>query len=53
MEVVFMCSPEIEIRPETEGEKFAPMTPEQFAAFRKTEFAKWAKTIRDANIKLD
>jgi tripartite-type tricarboxylate transporter receptor subunit TctC len=48
-----MRSPEIEKRLKTEGAKFVPMTSEQFAAFRKAEFAKWAKTIRDANIKLD
>jgi tripartite-type tricarboxylate transporter receptor subunit TctC len=48
-----MRSPEIEKRLESEGAKFVPMTPEQFAAFQKTEIAKWAKTIRDANIKVE
>jgi len=28
-------------------------TPEQFAAFQKAEITKWAKTIKDANIKVD
>ena len=48
-----MRSPEIEKRLETEGAKFVPMTPEQFASFQKTELAKWAKTVKDANIKVD
>jgi len=48
-----MRSPEIEKRLETEGAKFVPMSPEQFAGFQKAEMAKWAKTIKDANIKVD
>jgi tripartite-type tricarboxylate transporter receptor subunit TctC len=48
-----MRSPEIQKRLETEGAKFIPMTPEQFAAFQKAELTKWAKTIKDANIKVD
>ena len=48
-----MRSPEIQKRLETEGAKFLPMSPEQFALFQKSELAKWAKTIKDANIKVD
>ncbi len=48
-----MRSPEIQKRMETEGAKFIPMSPEQFAAFQKAEITKWAKTIKDANIKID
>ena len=48
-----MRSPEIEKRLETEGAKFVPMTPEQFASFQKAELAKWAKIVKDANIKVD
>jgi tripartite-type tricarboxylate transporter receptor subunit TctC len=48
-----MRSPEIQNRLETEGAKFIPMTPEQFAMFQKAEIGKWAKTIKDANIKVD
>jgi tripartite-type tricarboxylate transporter receptor subunit TctC len=48
-----MRSPEIQKRLETEGAKFIPMSPEQFAAFQKAELSKWAKTIKDANIKVD
>src|SRR5450755_4614396 len=48
-----MLSPEIQKRLETEGAKFIPMSPEQFATFQKAEITKWAKTIKDANIKGD
>jgi tripartite-type tricarboxylate transporter receptor subunit TctC len=48
-----MQSPEIQKRLETEGAKFIPMTPDQFATFQKAELAKWAKTIKDSNIKVD
>jgi tripartite-type tricarboxylate transporter receptor subunit TctC len=48
-----MRSPEIQKRLETEGAKFIPMSPEQFATFQKAELTKWAKTIKDANIKVD
>ena len=48
-----MKSPEIEKRLETEGAKFVSMSPEQFAAFQKSEMTKWARTIREANIKVD
>ena len=48
-----MRSSEIQKRLETEGAKFIPMSPEQFAAFQRTELTKWAKTIKDANIKVD
>ena len=48
-----MRSPEIQKRLETEGAKFIPMTPEQFAAFQKSELTKWAKTVKDADIKVD
>jgi tripartite-type tricarboxylate transporter receptor subunit TctC len=48
-----MLSAEIQKRLETEGAKFIAMTPEQFGAFQRAELAKWAKTIKDANIKVD
>jgi tripartite-type tricarboxylate transporter receptor subunit TctC len=48
-----MKSPEIQKRLEAEGAKFIPMSPEQFAAFQKSEITKWAKTIKEANIKVD
>ena len=48
-----MLSPEIQKRLETEGAKFIPMSAEQFAAFQRAEITKWAKTIKDANIKAE
>jgi len=48
-----MRSPEIEKRLETEGAKFIPTTPAQFADFQRAEAAKWARAIRDANIKIE
>jgi tripartite-type tricarboxylate transporter receptor subunit TctC len=48
-----MRSPEVQKRLQTEGAKFIPMTPAQFATFQKAELTKWAKTIKDANIKVD
>ncbi len=36
-----------------QGVEPSPSTPEAFAAYIGTETAKWAKVIRDANIKLD
>src|SRR6266581_3092435 len=48
-----MRSSDVQKRLETEGAKFIPMTPEQFATFQKSELTKWAKTIKDADIKAD
>jgi tripartite-type tricarboxylate transporter receptor subunit TctC len=48
-----MRSPEMQKRLAAEGAKFIPMDAEQFAAFQKAEMTKWAKTIKDANIKVD
>jgi tripartite-type tricarboxylate transporter receptor subunit TctC len=48
-----MRSPEIEKRLETEGAKFIPTTPQSFAAFQRAEADKWARTIREANIKVE
>jgi tripartite-type tricarboxylate transporter receptor subunit TctC len=48
-----MRSPEIEKRLETEGAKFIPTTPASFAEFQRAEAAKWARAIRDANIKIE
>ncbi len=48
-----MRSSEIQKRLESEGAKFISMTPEQFSGFQKVELAKWAKTIKEANIKAD
>jgi len=48
-----MLSAEIQKRLETEGAKFIPLSPHQFGAFQAAELTKWAKTIKDANIKAE
>jgi tripartite-type tricarboxylate transporter receptor subunit TctC len=48
-----MQTPEIQKRLETEGAKFIPMSAEQFGTFQKAEIAKWARIIKDANIKAE
>ena len=48
-----MKTPEIEKRLEAEGAKFIPTTPTSFAAFQRAEAEKWARAIRDANIKVE
>lgn len=46
-----MQQPDVQKRLETEGARFIPTTPESFAAFQKSEAAKWSKAIREAGIK--
>ena len=48
-----MRSPDVQKRLETEGARFIPTTPGQFASFQRDELAKWAKIIKDANIKAE
>ena len=48
-----MRSPDVQRRLEAEGARFIPTTPGQFAAFQKDELVKWAKIIKDANIKAE
>ena len=48
-----MRSPEIEKRLETEGAKFVPTTPQSFAAFQRAEAEKWARAIREADIRIE
>ena len=48
-----MRSPDVQKRLETEGARFISTTPAQFAAFQKDEMVKWAKIIKDANIKAE
>jgi tripartite-type tricarboxylate transporter receptor subunit TctC len=48
-----MRSPDVQKRLEAEGARFIPTTPEQFAAFQKDELVKWARIIKDANIKAE
>jgi len=46
-----MQQPDVQARLANEGAKFVPTTPESFAAFQKAEAEKWAKALRDANIR--
>jgi tripartite-type tricarboxylate transporter receptor subunit TctC len=46
-----MGSPEVKARLVTEGSSFKPTTPEQFAAFVRSEADKWAKLIPEMGIK--
>ena len=47
-----MREPEIKARLEQVGTQMRETTPEEFAAFMRTELAKYGKLIQDANIKL-
>ena len=48
-----MQQPDVQKRLETEGAKFIPTTPESFAAFQRSEAAKWSRAIREAGIKAE
>jgi tripartite-type tricarboxylate transporter receptor subunit TctC len=48
-----VTAPEMRERLARDGTESAGGTPEQFAAYFKASMAKWARVIRDANIKLD
>ena len=44
---------EVRQRMENLGSEVVANTPEEFAAFQKSEVIKWAKVVKDANIKAD
>ena len=48
-----MRTPEVQQRLLTEGARFTPMTPAQFADFAAAETAKWGKLIREVGIRAD
>jgi tripartite-type tricarboxylate transporter receptor subunit TctC len=48
-----MRTPEVRLRLLTEGARFTPMTPGQFAEFVAAETAKWGKLIREVGIRAD
>jgi tripartite-type tricarboxylate transporter receptor subunit TctC len=48
-----MASPDIQARLPNEGARFAPNTPEQFAAFVKSEIAKWAPVVKASGARID
>ncbi|HUQ76113.1 MAG TPA: tripartite tricarboxylate transporter substrate binding protein [Burkholderiales bacterium] len=48
-----MQSAEIQARLLTEGARYVPNTPEQFAAFVKSEIAKWAPVVKASGARVD
>src|SRR5687767_11256266 len=48
-----MRSPEIQARLPAEGARFSPNSPEQFAAFVKSEIAKWAPVVKASGARVD
>ena len=48
-----MTSADVQPRLEAEGARFIPTTPESFAAFQRSESARWGKMIREAGIKVE
>jgi tripartite-type tricarboxylate transporter receptor subunit TctC len=43
-----MRTPDVQKRLETEGARFSPNTPEQFATLVRGESVKWTKTLKEA-----
>jgi len=48
-----MQSPDIQARLPGEGARFPPNTPEQLAAFVKSEIAKWAPVVKASGARVD
>jgi tripartite-type tricarboxylate transporter receptor subunit TctC len=48
-----MQTPEMQARLLNEGARFIPMSPEQFAAFVKSEIAKWAPVVKASGARVD
>jgi tripartite-type tricarboxylate transporter receptor subunit TctC len=48
-----MQSPDVQQRLPGDGARFAPTTPDGFAAFVKNEIAKWGPVLRAAGVKAD
>jgi tripartite-type tricarboxylate transporter receptor subunit TctC len=44
---------EVAARLYTMGVENVPMTPAQFADFQRAEMAKWAKIVKDGNVKVE
>ena len=51
--VTLLNSPEMKDRMAQFGVDAAPSTPEELAAFVKSETIKWTKTVQDAGVKLE
>ena len=48
-----MRLPDVQSRLANEGAKFTPNTPNEFAAFVKSEITKWGKVIKDSGARVD
>ena len=48
-----IAQPDMKARMDGLGLEYSPNTAEQFAAFQRTEQAKWAKIVKDGNVKVD
>jgi tripartite-type tricarboxylate transporter receptor subunit TctC len=48
-----MQAPDIQARLPVEGARFSPNTPDQFAAFVKSEIAKWAPVVKVSGARVD
>ncbi|MBQ1765517.1 MAG: tripartite tricarboxylate transporter substrate binding protein [Aquincola sp.] len=48
-----IAQPEMKARMDGLGLEYSPNTADQFAAFQRTEQAKWAKIVKDGNVKVD
>jgi tripartite-type tricarboxylate transporter receptor subunit TctC len=48
-----MQSPEIQARLPAEGARFSPNSPDEFAAFVKSEIAKWAPVVKASGARVD
>ncbi|NKI95140.1 tripartite tricarboxylate transporter substrate binding protein [Rhizobacter sp. SG703] len=46
-----IAMPDVKAKMETLGLQYTPNTPEQFAAFGRAELTKWAKIVKDGNVK--
>jgi tripartite-type tricarboxylate transporter receptor subunit TctC len=51
--LAIMRTPDVQQRLLTEGARFTPITPVQFAEFVAAEAAKWGKLIREFGIRAD
>ena len=51
--LAIMRTPDVQQRLLTEGARFTPMTPAQFAEFVASETAKWGKLIREIGVRAD
>ncbi|OWQ91509.1 MFS transporter [Roseateles aquatilis] len=48
-----VATPEVKAKMETLGLEYTPNSPQQFAEFQRAEQARWAKVIKDGNVKPD